>query len=123
MENKCINVPNTTAAAILAPDSKAKTFGDTGLTNCSINTFENMCLASDTPGDCHWCSNSHTCVAKGDACPSFASHDQGKLNPQCGTINPHGTGECTSDQQCSGAFKPCAMSCCRDCPFSLCCCY
>jgi hypothetical protein len=51
----------------------ATAFGDTGVTHCSINTFENACLASDTPGDCHWCSNSHTCGAKGDTCPSFAS--------------------------------------------------
>ena len=61
-DNQC-GVASDAAFAILGKD----------LTNCAANTFENMCLASDTPGDCHWCSTSKTCVVatlEGDRCPS-----------------------------------------------------
>ena len=43
-------------------------------TNCSSCTFEAMCEAADTPGDCAWCPTIHKCVQKGQKCDHSPSH-------------------------------------------------
>jgi hypothetical protein len=46
----------------------------TGLTNCSACTFDDMCKAADSPGDCHWCEmptghgGKSYCEVKGKLC-------------------------------------------------------
>jgi hypothetical protein len=45
-----------------------------GLTNCSACTFDDMCKAADSPGDCHWCEmptdhgGKSYCEVKGKLC-------------------------------------------------------
>ena len=46
--------------------------GAAPLCNCSLATFEAMCDAFDTPGDCHWCPHGK-CLAKNVTCPPLDS--------------------------------------------------